>query len=206
MGREMAEKLTDRKRRSVVEAAVKEFQRRGFDNTSMDQIAATAGVSKRTVYNHFAGKEDLFAVIIERIAELADVIPEFEFESKKSAESQLRAIGDNIFAAIGEPEFQDLARVVLSRLINAPHASGALEETTNAITMQVTQWFADAKNAGMLNVPRPKVASSQFIGMLMEYEFWPRLIGVTKQVHQVSPKTYVRDCARVIVNAYAPKP
>ena len=49
-------KLTDRKRQAVVDAAIAEFRASGFEATSMDKIAATAGVSKRTVYNHFPVK------------------------------------------------------------------------------------------------------------------------------------------------------
>ena len=45
------QRLTDRKREAIIQAAIAEFRANGFDITSMDKIAATAGVSKRTVYN-----------------------------------------------------------------------------------------------------------------------------------------------------------
>ena len=61
------QRLTDRKREAIVQAAISEFRSNGFDITSMDKIAATAGVSKRTVYNHFASKEELFAEILHRL-------------------------------------------------------------------------------------------------------------------------------------------
>ena len=47
-----------------MQAAIDEFRGNGFEATSMDRIAATAGVSKRTVYNHFPSKEALFAEIL----------------------------------------------------------------------------------------------------------------------------------------------
>ena len=43
------QRLTERKREAIVQAAIAEFRVSGFDITSMDKIAATAGVSKRTV-------------------------------------------------------------------------------------------------------------------------------------------------------------
>jgi TetR/AcrR family transcriptional regulator, mexJK operon transcriptional repressor len=53
-----------RKRRTIVEAATTVFLRNGYLGTSMDEIAALAGVSKQTVYKHFTDKERLFAEII----------------------------------------------------------------------------------------------------------------------------------------------
>jgi AcrR family transcriptional regulator len=42
------------------------FAERGFEATSTEEIAARAGVSKPIVYEHFGGKEGLYAVVIDR--------------------------------------------------------------------------------------------------------------------------------------------
>ncbi len=47
---------------------MQEFLAHGFAGTSMDRVAATAGVSKATVYSHFTDKEGLFKALIERLA------------------------------------------------------------------------------------------------------------------------------------------
>ena len=52
------------KRRAIMEAATALFLRDGYRNTSMDQVAADAAVSKQTVYKHFADKEQLFREIV----------------------------------------------------------------------------------------------------------------------------------------------
>lgn len=54
----------DEKEAAIVEAARTTFLARGFDAASMDAIALAAGVSKRTVYNRFRSKEELFAAAI----------------------------------------------------------------------------------------------------------------------------------------------
>lgn len=61
------QRLTDRKRDAIVRAAVEEFRASGYEATSMDRIAEAAGVSKRTVYNHFPSKEALFSMILEEL-------------------------------------------------------------------------------------------------------------------------------------------
>jgi AcrR family transcriptional regulator len=42
------------------------FAARGFEGTSVEEIAAKAGVSKPVVYEHFGGKEGLYAVVVDR--------------------------------------------------------------------------------------------------------------------------------------------
>ena len=58
------ESRSTRKRRAILDAATTLFLRNGYRGTSMDEIAALAGVSKQTVYKHFADKERLFSEIV----------------------------------------------------------------------------------------------------------------------------------------------
>ncbi|MET0129737.1 MAG: helix-turn-helix domain-containing protein, partial [Stenotrophomonas chelatiphaga] len=67
-------RLTDRKRAAILDAAVAEFRAFGFAGTSMDRIAATAEVSKRTVYNHFASKDELFTAILWQLFEASQAL------------------------------------------------------------------------------------------------------------------------------------
>ena len=60
-GKERREQLLDIGRRL--------FAERGFDGTSIEEIAARAGVSKPVVYEHFGGKEGLYAVVVDREVE-----------------------------------------------------------------------------------------------------------------------------------------
>ena len=52
------------KRRAITRAARAVFGRDGYARASIDAIAAEAGVSTRTVYNHFEGKEQLFSAVL----------------------------------------------------------------------------------------------------------------------------------------------
>ena len=58
------------KAESILAAAKRTFLAAGFGAVSMDTIAREAGVSKATVYAHFAGKEELFGAVIGRECEL----------------------------------------------------------------------------------------------------------------------------------------
>lgn len=59
--------MTGKERREqLVDIGRAVFAERGFEGTSVEEIAATAGVSKPVVYEHFGGKEGLYAVVVDR--------------------------------------------------------------------------------------------------------------------------------------------
>jgi AcrR family transcriptional regulator len=53
-------------RRRLLDAALAEFTRHGYDRTSLDQVAAAAGFSKGAIYSNFTGKEDLFLTLMDQ--------------------------------------------------------------------------------------------------------------------------------------------
>jgi AcrR family transcriptional regulator len=57
---------------AILKASRKLFSTRGFDATSIDDIAASAGVAKGAVYHHFESKEEIFTQVLDNVqAELA---------------------------------------------------------------------------------------------------------------------------------------
>jgi AcrR family transcriptional regulator len=57
------------RRQQLLDIGRRLFAERGFEGTSIEEIAATAGVSKPVVYEHFGGKEGLYAVVVDREVE-----------------------------------------------------------------------------------------------------------------------------------------
>ena len=59
--------MTGKERREqLLDVGRKLFAEKGFEGTSVEEIAATAQVSKPVVYEHFGGKEGLYAVVVDR--------------------------------------------------------------------------------------------------------------------------------------------
>lgn len=57
-------------RQAIIRAAVATFAEFGYDKASMDEVAARASTTKRTVYAHFSNKEELFRCALEKAVEL----------------------------------------------------------------------------------------------------------------------------------------
>jgi AcrR family transcriptional regulator len=90
------------RRQQLLDIGRRLFAERGFEGTSIEEIAAQAGVSKPVVYEHFGGKEGLYAVVVDREVERLTTITMTLLDGKQSrpkfeaaAVALLRYIEDN---------------------------------------------------------------------------------------------------------------
>lgn len=69
-------RMTGKQRREqLIDVGRKLFADKGFEGTTVEEIAAKANVSKPVVYEHFGGKEGLYAVVVDReIAALLSLV------------------------------------------------------------------------------------------------------------------------------------
>jgi TetR/AcrR family transcriptional repressor of mexJK operon len=89
-----SEVRTERVTNRLLDAASKLFMARGFDATSMSEIARFARASKETFYRHFPGKEDLFRAVVIRGASLVAAELSAVLLSHESPEKALAAFGE----------------------------------------------------------------------------------------------------------------
>lgn len=77
------------------------FAEKGFEGTSVEEIAASAGVSKPVIYEHFGGKEGLYAVVVDReisalLGQITDALTEHEGNARALLEAAALALLDYI--------------------------------------------------------------------------------------------------------------
>src|SRR5436853_7622676 len=81
------------RRQEIIDAAIKVFARTGFAETSVQDVADEAGVVPTAVYYHFAGKDELFDVVLQSvISELDDVVDRARPDEPAAAASALPQI------------------------------------------------------------------------------------------------------------------
>ena len=90
-------------REAIVEAAERLFLERGFGSVSMDELAEAAGVARRTLYNQFASKEEIFREMLLRVSgQLEHAFPP-GIETQGDVEEVLRLIARMILDLHKQP-------------------------------------------------------------------------------------------------------
>lgn len=168
-------RLTDRKRAAILEAAVAEFRQAGYDATSMDRIAASAGVSKRTVYNHFPSKEELFAQILQQLWERSLASPELAYRADRPLRPQLLEQVQQKLQLLHDEAFIDLARVAIAAVIPSPDRAQEMFARMGGKEEGLTVWIRAAVADGRLKTDDPQFASMLLQGMVKGFAFWPQI-------------------------------
>ena len=88
------------KKQAVLDAAKCLFLSQGYDATSMDAIAQSAGVSKLTLYSHFNDKDTLFSHAVRSHCETQMPSELFNYKPEQSIEQQLRNIAYAVVSLI----------------------------------------------------------------------------------------------------------
>lgn len=115
---------------AVLDAAALCVQRRGFDNTSLEEVAAEAGVSRTTLYRRFGNRENLFKALLRGRSKPFRAWSRSILFGPGSVEARLETVVSHAIIEIQRVGWLDRSigagiSAANSRLIKASHAEGA---------------------------------------------------------------------------------
>ena len=168
----MTESLRERRRRRTAEAivagALRLFEERGFEGTTIEQIAAAAHISRRTFFRYFADKEELFFAEDERLLSVIDETLDSAPDGERVLDLARRATRALAAHSVADPE----RRLARERLIAA---TPALQARRRAKTLRweqaIAARLAARGSSGQEALLVPKVAVACF---QTAYERWVR--------------------------------
>lgn len=192
------------KRKAILEAAKTLFLSNGYDGSSMDAIAAEAGVSKLTVYSHFTDKEKLFAEAVK--SKCAEQLPEllFELSDEVPVAQALMSIGLGFHALINSRESVELHRVMVSLAAQDSKLSKVFYEAgPERVLHGMEDLLRQADQAGKLRVPNPLHAADQFFCLIKGGSNFRLLIGCGEALQDAEAEAHVRDAVGVFLRAFS---
>lgn len=177
----------------VLEAAIALFAERGLEATSMDAIAGRAGVSKATIYNHWADKDALCLEALAHVHGLDETPPEF-------ASGDTRA---DLVAALTyrpAPDRREIQRAIMPHFIAHSARNAAFGHAWRARVMEpvrtrVTALLARATHDDELPAPlRLDAALPMLIGPMLYREIFGSVQPMPSDLAQQVVDAYWRAC------------
>ncbi|MEM9922542.1 MAG: TetR/AcrR family transcriptional regulator [Cyanobacteria bacterium P01_D01_bin.50] len=159
------------KAEKILSGAIQEFLIHGFAGTTMDGVAAAAGVSKTTVYSYFQDKESLFLALIERLIQKKYqrvFNPQKAQSSKGEARVVLHRLANSMLQAMmGDEEALGLLRIIIGESGRFPELGQAfVGNFQKSVLRDLCQLF---ESRSELNLPDAEVAARIFMGTFMHF-------------------------------------
>jgi TetR/AcrR family transcriptional regulator, mexJK operon transcriptional repressor len=159
------------KRLAVLDAARAAFLSGGYLGTSMDEIAARAGVSKATVYNHFEDKQSLFTAIVTETVDATTNVNTAEvlaLAASGDLAADLRTLAHRQLTRVMQPELLALRRLVIGESARFPGLGRLFYERGAGPTLvALAESFARLDAEGALRISDPALAAAHFNWLIM---------------------------------------
>ena len=154
------------KREAIVVSASRRFMTDGFAATSIEQVAADAGVSKVTIYNHFVDKRGLFAAAIDLECQKMRGYFSITDMPMGSIEHRLHVIAGAMCAFLSRPEMIQFERRIAAETEHEPAIGLAfLENGPWRMKAGLSAWLAHEVAKGELAIEDTDLAAEQLVAM-----------------------------------------
>jgi TetR/AcrR family transcriptional repressor of mexJK operon len=197
---------SERKRRTVMESAEELFLTHGFNCTSMDEVAVHAGVSKQTVYNHFANKASLFVMIVQTMtAQAAGRVQTDMREPENVAQVAIELGGhaERLLTIVMRPKLLQLRRLVITEAGRFPELGLALYDggpgrAIRGLAVVLQQWA----DRDLLAIDDAMVAAAQFNWLVMGEPVNQAMFRADYVMSKPDRVRHIEQAVRVFIAAY----
>lgn len=191
------------KRQAILDAAKNLFVRNGYANTSMDAVAAEAGVSKLTVYSHFTDKETLFSCAV--VARCEEQVPELfvDVPVDEPVEKVLLGIARGFQTLINSPESIDLHRLMIALGTQGSTLSQVFFEAgPQRILHEMERFLTRLNGTDGLHFESPVNAAGHFLSLVKGVCNFRLLIGTGEVADEQAAEDHVREVVALFLKAY----
>jgi TetR/AcrR family transcriptional repressor of mexJK operon len=156
----------------LLDVATRLFMERGFDGTSIDAVAETAGISKPTVYARYHDKRDLFTAVlratIQRWLAPLSAAAEAARVNPRSVDTTLHDLSRHLMAHSRIPEVVMLRRTLAAQAAQFPElAKLAHEEGWQRGVRAVASLLQQFAERGQIKVDDPAIAADLFLSLVL---------------------------------------
>ncbi|ELS04652.1 transcriptional regulator [Xenococcus sp. PCC 7305] len=193
--KDVAKRTLKDKAKQILHGALPEFLKHGYDRTSMDKVAKSAGVSKQTLYSYYNDKNGLFTALIENIAsEKFQILWSKPLEGEP--ETVLKEIAYRLLDNVGNKNHLSFSRLILAESDKRPDLSQLFLSTVAKPSIKIlTRYFQEQEG---FNFSDPEATAMIFIGSLIHYVINQELLH-GKEIMPMEQERYVNTLIDLVL-------
>lgn len=196
---------TESRRQAIIEGAAEVFLEQGYDATSMAEIASRIGLTKPTLYGYFPSKEELFEMVMKKLA-IDLLASSFDrLDPGKDIDITLQEFGEHFLASMLQPSLVTLRGIIITEGRRSGLGQLLYDKGLARQIDKLADYLRQEMVAGRLLEAGPATAAAHLLGML-ESEYQRHLLGASsEQPSRDQIAQSVRDAVAVFLRGYAPE-
>ena len=200
MGEKKQEVKTNSKRGQIVEMAGKMFMSEGYGAISMDKLAEAVPVSKRTLYNNFKDKAEIFGAVMENRCQTIFNKLEQSIKDHRNVEETLMNMGEQFLTRVLEPSAVNIYRVAITESRHFPELSKLFYAYgPKRGSLLLAGYFEELTKQGKLKIENPELAARVFVGMLCNRIQMEFMLGIKKSITAKEKSEIVKYAVKVFL-------
>ncbi len=181
----------DRRRHQVFAASIQVFLEKGFQETSMHEIAAAAGMGKSTLYDYFKSKDEiLLSVVEDGIYDLSQRARQIASQDLPAAEKIHQVMHAHLEYLLENKEFYNRILYEVQRL--GPESQRRIQIKRHAYQDLLCRLVEEATREGSFRAVNPLLAARTILAILSPAVFTHRPTGTPEQMMDEAIEIFVR--------------
>ncbi|MFO1201085.1 MAG: TetR/AcrR family transcriptional regulator [Tabrizicola sp.] len=191
--------------RQILDAALTVFAAQGYSGTTMDAVAAEAGVTKPTLYSYFPSKESLFqAMMLAKRDLMLDV---FAHPSRKGMVADLLNFAWTYADTVMRPDMLSLARLIIGEVSRFPEIGRAYQASgPDHLLRGIMRYLEDQRDAGRLAFEDAELAAQDLWGLILSAPRTQALNMPDAIPDRATLHRYITNGLLVFLRAYSTNP
>ena len=191
----------DREKR-ILDAALKVFAEMGYSGTTMDAVAAEAGLTKPTLYSYFPSKESLFqAMMLGKRDRMLDV---FEHPSPEGMVQDLYTFAWDYADTVMRPDLLSLARLIIGEVQRFPEIGRAYQASgPDHLLRGIMRYLSARRDEGRLEFEDAELAAQDLWGLILSAPRTQALYMPDSPPDRATLARYIDNGLRVFLKAYS---
>jgi len=193
----------------ILSAATTHFTAHGYVGANVDTIAAEAGVSKRTVYNVFGGKEKLFRAVVDRAVTIAENFTRDladELTAGDDLHADLERIGERLAIAVLHGPVVPLRRLLIGESRRFPDlGSDYYRRAPDLVMRTLADHLSGLSDRGLLDLDDPQTAAEHFAFLVMGAPLDRALFHIDSTLASADIEANARAGVAAFLRAWGPR-
>lgn len=193
-----AERLVD----DIMDQAIRLFMEQGYEVTTVEAIAAAAGISKRTYYTRFAGKPEVFeAVILRYVERNVTEIPHMDVPALPLAD-RLYRMGEHLLEWVLQPDVLGIYRMTIAEVRRFPELAKMVAEYAVVDSARAFEPVFREAAGGVLDDESITFIANQFLQVVSAEPFHRAIQGIEAPGVDEEKRCRLRRSVELFLNGF----